>query len=173
MNAAHSERAAKYKQCLRDPLGVLALGFGVGLSPWAPGTFGTLLAIPLYLGLMVSGPAVYATAVVAFFLLGVVACGRCGAALGRADDPAIVWDEIVGFLIALWGAPVSVVTVALGFVLFRFFDILKPWPIRAIDRRTSGGLGVMFDDVLAGLFVAAILHGIRMARPGFPLCINS
>lgn len=169
MNAAYPRSVAKYKRCLRDPLGMLALGFGVGLSPWAPGTFGTLLAVPLYLGLAVSGPAVYATAVVAFFLLGVVACGRCGAVLGRADDPAIVWDEIVGFLIALWGVPGSVASVLLGFVFFRFFDILKPWPIRAIDQRTSGGLGVMLDDVLAGLFAAAILHGIGVSLPSFSL----
>jgi phosphatidylglycerophosphatase A len=128
-----------------------------------------LLAIPLYLGLAVSGPAVYATAVVAFFLLGVVACGRCGSALGRADDPAIVWDEIVGFLIALWGVSASVASVVLGFVIFRFFDILKPWPIRAIDQRTRGGLGVMLDDVLAGLFAAAILHGIGVSLPSFLL----
>ncbi|UZR29482.1 phosphatidylglycerophosphatase A family protein [Methylococcus mesophilus] len=151
-------RCIEFRQACQNPWSLIAVGFGAGLAPWAPGTFGTLAAIPLYLLFTGASPAVYSAIVVVLLGLGVVACGRCGRALGQADHPAIVWDEIVGFLITMWGIPASWPNVLLGFALFRFFDIVKPWPIRAIDRRTAGGWGVMLDDVAAGLLSSLILH---------------
>jgi len=151
-------RRVEFRQASRNPWTLIALGFGSGLAPWAPGTFGTLAAIPVYILLAGASPAVYSAVVAGLLGLGVVACGRCGRTLGEADHPAIVWDEIVGFLVTMWGVPASWQNVLLGFALFRFFDIVKPWPIRAIDRRTAGGWGVMLDDVAAGLLSSVILH---------------
>ncbi|WP_017365337.1 phosphatidylglycerophosphatase A [Methylococcus capsulatus] len=151
-------RRIGFRQAFHSPWTAIAVGFGAGLSPWAPGTLGTLVAIPPYLLLVGTGPVVYSAVVVVSLGLGVVACGRCGRALGEIDHPAIVWDEIVGFLVTMWGLPASWQNVLLGFILFRFFDIVKPWPIRAIDRGTAGGWGVMLDDVAAGLLSSVILH---------------
>ncbi|MDF9391819.1 MULTISPECIES: phosphatidylglycerophosphatase A family protein [Methylococcus] len=151
-------RRLEFRQAFQNPWTLIALGFGAGLAPWVPGTWGTLVAIPLYLLLVDTSPGVYSAVVIVLLGLGVVACGRCGRTLGEPDHPAIVWDEIVGFLLTMWGIAASWQNVLLGFVLFRFFDIVKPWPIRAIDRRTAGGWGVMLDDVAAGLLSSVILH---------------
>jgi len=129
----------------------LAFGFGSGLLPGAPGTWGTLAALPLYLLLAPLPPAYYLALIAAMFLLGVWACGRAGRELGMHDHPAIVWDEVVGYLLAMTAVPLDWRWVLAGFALFRLFDILKPWPIRWLDRRVGGGLGVMLDDVAAGL----------------------
>lgn len=152
------ERRLEFSRVLGDPWCLIAVGFGSGLAPKAPGTFGTLAAIPVYLALAGLHQALYAAVVLLFLGLGVPACGRCGRVLGKADHSAIVWDEVVGFLITMWGVAVSWQSLLLGFVLFRFFDIVKPWPIRVIDRRTRGGWGVMLDDVAAGVLAALILH---------------
>lgn len=138
----------------------LAFGFGSGYAPKAPGTFGTLAAIPLYLlvaGLPLAG---YLVMVVALFALGVWLCGRTARDMGVHDHPGIVWDEIVGFLITMTAVPLAWQWVVAGFVLFRLFDILKPWPIRWLDRHVHGGLGIMLDDVLAGVFAALCLHAL-------------
>lgn len=137
---------------------VLAMGFGAGLSPLAPGTLGTLVAIPLYWGLKSISPALYLAAIVFGFVVGVYVCSRLNLELARDDHPGIVWDEIVGYWIALLGTPMTWQYLAAGFILFRIFDILKPWPIRWIDRRVGGGLGVMLDDGLAGIITAVILN---------------
>lgn len=144
---------------LRDPGHLLSFGFGSGLSPVAPGTVGTLAAIPFYLLLSQLSLAMYSVATAVSLVLGVIVCGRTGKVLGVHDHGAIVWDEFVGFFITMLFAPVSVLTVVLGFVLFRLFDILKPWPACVIDTRIKGGLGVMLDDVIAGLYAMLVLQG--------------
>ena len=138
---------------LRGPANFLALGGGSGLAPVAPGTFGTLVGIPALL-LMPSSPAGYAVVLLALFAIGVWCCDACARDLGVHDHPAIVFDEVVGYLVTMAAAPRSVGFVVLGFALFRFFDIVKPWPIGPVDRRVPGGLGIMVDDVLAGVFAA-------------------
>lgn len=145
---------------LRDPGHCLALGFGSGLLPRAPGTFGTLVAVPLYLLCMQLTTPLYLLIVLGAFGLGVYLCGRTARALQVHDHPAIVWDEVVGFLIAMAWAPPGWLWVLVGFLTFRLFDILKPWPIRSLDRRLGGGLGIMLDDVLAGLAAAGIIWGL-------------
>jgi phosphatidylglycerophosphatase A len=150
---------------LRDPGHFLALGFGSGLAPRAPGTFGTLAAVPLYLLCAQLPLYVYLLAVVAAFVLGVYLCGRTARALGVHDHPGIVWDEVVGFLVTMMFAPPGWWWIVLGFAAFRLFDIWKPWPIRALDRSVHGGLGIMLDDVLAGLAAALcleILHRLSL-----------
>ncbi len=97
-------------------------------------------------------------ATLALFLLGVWACAKTGRELGVHDHPAIVWDEVVGYLITMTGAPTNWQWLLGGFLLFRLFDILKPWPVRWFDRRVAGGLGVMADDVVAGLMALAVLQ---------------
>ena len=143
---------------MKDPGHLLSFGFGSGLSPYAPGTMGTLVAIPLYLLVAQFGPLSVLLACVVISLLGIYLCERTTKALGVHDHPAIVWDEVAGYFITMLFAPVSATTVILGFILFRIFDILKPWPISVIDSRLKGGLGVMLDDILAGVFACVILQ---------------
>lgn len=152
---------------LKDPRHLLALGLGSGLAPVAPGTFGTLVAIPLYLLVAGVSLSAYISLVMSAFVVGVYVCDYTARALGVHDHPAIVWDEVVGFLITMIAVPLSWQTVLLGFVFFRLFDILKPWPIRWLDRYVKGGLGIMIDDVLAGVFAAAGLWLVGfMGVPG-------
>ena len=146
------------KRLLRDPGHLLSFGFGSGLSPYAPGTAGTLAAIPFYLLLSQLTPLVYLLATLISVVLGVYLCGRTSKALGVHDHAGIVWDEFAGFFITMLFAPVSLMTVILGFCLFRIFDIFKPWPISVIDSRLHGGLGVMLDDVIAGVYAMLILQ---------------
>jgi phosphatidylglycerophosphatase A len=140
------------------PAHVIALGFGAGLSPYAPGTVGTLVAWPLgwYLGGMMP-PALLAAAIAPLFALGVWACAVTGRDLGVADHRAMVWDEIVAFLLVLAIVPRTLGWQAAAFVLFRFFDIAKPPPIRALERRFHGGFGVMFDDLIAACYTVLAL----------------
>ena len=142
----------------RDPVHVLAFGFGAGAVPKAPGTAGTLVAVPLWL--LASGlpPWAYVGLTAAAFAAGVWLCGRAAADLGVHDHPGIVWDEIVGFLVTMTAAPAGPIWVATGFVLFRGFDILKPWPINRLDARVRGGLGIMVDDLVAGLYAFGTLQ---------------
>ncbi|MEN8176241.1 MAG: phosphatidylglycerophosphatase A [Pseudomonadota bacterium] len=142
----------------RNPLHLLAFGLGAGLSPRAPGTFGTLVAVPLFL-LMADLPLpVYLLLVVILFALGIPLCTRVSRDLGVHDHSGIVWDEIVGFLVTMTAAPAGWGSLVFGFLLFRLFDIWKPWPINALDRGVGGGLGIMLDDLLAGLYAAACLQ---------------
>ena len=152
---------------LRRPEVLLASGFGAGLAPLAPGTAGSLVGVLVYLAIAGLPIAAYAAVVLVLALAGVWICDRAGRALGASDHPGIVWDEIVGVLVALAGASGGWPDVALGFVLFRLFDILKPWPVSALDRRVPGGLGVMLDDLAAGLYALACLLILRNAF-GFP-----
>ena len=141
----------------------MAFGFGSGLSPKAPGTAGTVVAIPIYLLACELGLVGYSLFVLAACLFGVWVCGKASKELGVHDHPGIVWDEFAGYWITMWALPTSWFTVISGFALFRFFDVLKPWPIRFYDRNLEGGLGIMLDDILAGVFSCAILHGILFA----------
>jgi phosphatidylglycerophosphatase A len=142
----------------RNPVHLLAFGFGAGAAPVAPGTAGTLVGLPLY-ALMAGLPLpVYLVLLAGLVGVGIAICGRTAADLGVHDHPGIVWDEIAGLLVALCGVPVGWPWALAGFVLFRVFDILKPWPIQWVDRRVGGGLGIMADDLLAGLYAALLLH---------------
>ena len=144
---------------LKNPIHFLAFGFGSGLSPKAPGTFGTLTAIPIYLVLIqyVNSPF-YLIIVVLMSVIGFWLCGKTAEDLGVHDHPGIVWDEIVGFLITMFQAPLGWVWVLVGFALFRVFDILKPWPINWLDKKVEGGVGIMLDDILAGVFAWVVLQ---------------
>lgn len=144
---------------IKNPVYFLAFGFGSGLSPVAPGTFGTLAAVPIYLALTyLVNVYVYLAIAILFGLLGFWLCGKTAKDLGVHDHPGIVWDEIVGFLITMFLVPLSWVWVVTGFVLFRLFDIVKPWPIRRIDQNVAGGVGIMLDDVLAGICAWIVLQ---------------
>lgn len=143
---------------LLHPAGFLALGFGSGLTPIAPGTAGTLAAIPVYLLMQNLTMPVYATVTGLLFLVGIPVCAWTARRLGMHDHPAIVWDEVVGYLITMMAAPGGWEWVLVGFVLFRLFDIAKPWPIRWCDRQVEGGLGIMLDDLLAGVFAALVIQ---------------
>lgn len=138
----------------------LALGFGSGLAPKAPGTFGTLAALPLVWLLAMLPFGWSAAVIVAGAVLGVYLCDVVSRDIGAEDHGAIVWDEIIGFAITLWAVPFSTENVLIAFVLFRLLDILKPWPIRWFDRNVHGGLGVMLDDIVAGVLACLLLHSV-------------
>lgn len=141
----------------RNPVHFVAFGFGSGAAPRAPGTWGTLAAMPfilLWQQLPVGG---YALVILLSALLGIWLCQRTAEDLGVHDHGGIVWDEFVGVWIALWLAPVGWLWLVAGFVLFRLFDIAKPWPIGWVDKRVGGGLGIMLDDVLAGFMTLGVL----------------
>jgi phosphatidylglycerophosphatase A len=140
---------------------LVAFGFGSGLSPWAPGTFGTLIAIPIVLFVMQFGFAVHLAFAILAAIFGIFVCGESARRLGVHDHPGIVWDEITGFAVTMLTVPANLYSVVAGFALFRLFDIWKPWPIREADHSLSGGLGIMLDDIIAGIFAAAILLAIR------------
>ena len=146
------------RQVFSNPVHFLAYGFGAGLSPKAPGTAGTLVAIPIYLLLMWAGPQVYYPVLAVALVAGVFICGYTAKAIGVDDPKGVVWDEIVGYLITLAWLPLNAVWVIVGFLLFRLFDIWKPWPIRWVDRNIKGGAGIMFDDVIAAVFACVILN---------------
>ncbi len=141
-----------------NPIHLLAFGLGSGAVPKAPGTFGTIAAIPIYLLMQPLQPLYYLFVVVVMLLLGVWLCHKTAEDLGVHDHSGIVWDEWVGFLIAMWLAPSSWIWLLAGFILFRLFDILKPWPINMLDRHVPGGWGIMLDDVLAGVYAFALIQ---------------
>ena len=144
---------------LSSPIHLLSLGFGSGLSSYAPGTMGTLVAIPLYLLLSRLELWPYLIVVTAGFLLGIYVCDKTSKALGVHDHSGIVWDEIIGYWITMIAIPaVTWQWILAGFILFRFFDIVKPWPVKIADKRVPGGFGIMFDDLLAGLYALACIQ---------------
>tara|TARA_R110002073_G_scaffold129760_6_gene276153 strand:+ start:464 stop:964 length:501 start_codon:yes stop_codon:yes gene_type:complete len=143
---------------LRNPVQFLAFGFGSGLSPWAPGTAGTLVAVPLYLLISSWSLLQYTGFIVLTALLGVWICGVASRQLKVHDHPGIVWDEFVGFWITMWAVPADWVWIVAGFLAFRVFDIVKPWPVSVLDRKVGGGFGIMIDDVLAGVMACLTLH---------------
>jgi len=146
------------REVFTNPVHLLAYGFGAGLSPKAPGTAGTVVAIPIYLMLAYTGTGVYWLFLAVALAAGVLICGYTAKRIGVDDPKGVVWDEIVGYLITMLGLPLGVVWLIGGFLLFRLFDIWKPWPIRWIDRHVKGGLGIMLDDVIAAIFSCLILN---------------
>jgi len=153
-----SEQATKAKPNLSNPVHLLAFGLGSGVAPKAPGTFGTLAAVPLYYLLQDMAAVSYLLVLTAMFVMGVWLCDKTSNDLGVHDHGGIVWDEWVGFLLTMWLAPHGWEWVLLGFLLFRVFDIFKPWPIGWLDEKVSGGLGIMLDDVVAGLYALVLLQ---------------
>ncbi len=142
---------------LTDPVNFLAFGFGTGLAPFAPGTVGSLPGVLLFwltldLGLYVQLGIAFALA-----LLGVWICGESARRIGVHDHGGIVWDEISGMYLTLLAAPFTLSGWLIAFALFRLMDIVKPWPIRDLDHRLGGGLGIMLDDLVAALYAAVIL----------------
>jgi len=144
----------------------LAQGFGTGRAPHAPGTVGTLPGVVLFLPLSALPLPAYLGVLLALSAVGVWLCEEASRILGEDDPPSVVWDEIVGVLIALTAVPLSPVAVLLGFALFRLFDITKLGPIGLADRNVGGGLGIMLDDVLAGVAAAGVLHALLRVFPG-------
>jgi len=151
----------------QDPAYFIAFGFGSGLSPVAPGTFGTIAAIPIYWLLSHYPWPFYFLLTCATFVLGVIVSQKVSQDLGEHDYEGIVWDEVVGYLLVMFLVPYSVSAMILGFLLFRLFDIWKPQPIRWVDQKVKGGLGIMLDDVLAAIpawFVLQILVYLNYIR---------
>ena len=142
-----------------------ASGAYLGHMPHAPGTWGTLAGIPLVLLLAWCGPWLYLGLCAALALAAVWVSGRAIELYGRHDDPRIVIDEVVGLVVTMFGTAPTALTLVLGFALFRAFDIFKPWPCRTIDRKIDGGVGVVLDDVAAGVYAAAALHLIMRYGP--------
>jgi len=151
---------------LRDPVHFIAFGFGAGLAPRAPGTFGSLVGLLAAWGLL-ELPLLWRVALVlAVIGFGVWICGESARRLQRHDDQRIVFDEIAGVLLtSLVVQKPSVVSLMLVFVFFRVFDIVKPWPIRDVDHSLHGGLGIMLDDLIAALYAAACVATIRVLLP--------
>lgn len=149
------------RSATREPVVLLAFGLGSGLLRPAPGTWGTAAAVPVYVfGLSLLDGPFYWMAVAVAFAAGVWLCGDAAKRLGTPDHPGIVWDEWVGFWITMGAAPAGLEWMIAGFVLFRLFDVWKPWPIRWVDRHVSGGFGIMLDDGLAGAFGAVALYSL-------------
>jgi len=142
---------------MTDPVHFLAFGFGTGLAPFAPGTFGSLPGILLFWLTMDFGLYVQLGIAAGISLAGIWICGESARRIGVHDHGGIVWDEIAGMYITLLAAPFSVVGWVLAFVFFRFADIVKPWPIRDLDHRIDGGVGIMLDDLVAALYAAILL----------------
>lgn len=143
----------------------IATGGGAGYLPKAPGTWGSLITIPLWLLLTRLDGMGYAIALGVVFVVGVISAGQAEKILDRKDPGVVVIDEIMGMLITLAGAPANPLVIGIGFLLFRIFDIAKPWPVRFFDRRINGGTGIMLDDVAAGLYSLGCLQLILSVWP--------
>lgn len=150
----------------QDPAYFIAFGFGSGLMPFAPGTWGTLAAIPVYLLIMGSHWSIYLTFTLLAFILGVWVSDKVSDELGMHDYKGIVWDEVVGYLLTMFLAPQGIKWMLLGFILFRIFDIWKPQPIGYVDQKVQGGMGIMLDDVLAAIPAWLILQIVAWSFRG-------
>jgi phosphatidylglycerophosphatase A len=162
---ATNSKNSKANVDMRRPVNFLAFGFGAGLSPIAPGTVGTVVAIPIYALLLVCPFSVYLMFLTIILVVGIWICGESSRNIGVHDHSGIVWDEIAGFLLTMVPFYPSVGSVIVGFLTFRFFDIVKPWPIRWLDQRIHGGFGIMFDDAIAAIFSIAFLVAISAIGP--------
>jgi phosphatidylglycerophosphatase A len=145
------------KQILTDPVLFLGFGFGSGLIKKAPGTCGTVAALPVYYLLAQTDFIIYSIATVISIIAGIYICEISAKKLNEHDYGGIVWDEIAGYLITLWFVEFSWQAMAIGFVLFRIFDIVKPQPIKWVDAKVHGGFGIMLDDIIAALFAGGLL----------------
>ena len=151
------------KSAFKNPIHFLAIGLGSGAAPKAPGTWGTVLGAALYIPLSQLSLWPYLGFVVLSFIVGIYLCDRTSKDWGVHDHGGIVWDEFVGFWITMIAVPFTWYWLILGFALFRLFDIWKPWPIKYLDQHVHGGLGIMLDDVLAGVFALVILQLLVLA----------
>ena len=145
------------REVFRDPVHILAFGFGTGLSPIAPGTVGSLLGLPLAFFTQDLGLIAQIGIAAAMFVVGIWLCGESSRRLGVPDHSGIVWDEIVAMYLVLIFTPMAPIPWILAFGLFRAFDIVKPWPIRDLDHRMKGGAGIMLDDLVAALYALLLL----------------
>ncbi|MCX4190370.1 phosphatidylglycerophosphatase A [Methylophaga sp. OBS3] len=148
------------REIIKKPAVLLACGLGSGLIPKAPGTFGTIAAIPLYLLMQPLSLLNYLILTFTFFVVGIWLSAEAIKVFKRDDPSEVVWDEVVGLLVTMIAAPAGLLWVLLGFVLFRIFDIWKPWPVSLADIKLHGGLGIMLDDVIAGIYALIVLQAI-------------
>lgn len=146
------------RKVMTHPVHFLAFGFGSGLAPVAPGTFGTIMAIPLYILMMQLSLIPYLILVAVVCITGIWICDKSSKLLGVHDHGGIVWDEFAGFFITMIAAPAGWIWIVIGFGLFRLFDIWKPWPISLLDKKVEGGLGIMVDDIVAGIYALICLQ---------------
>ena len=162
---AVAARKPTWRFVFSHPAHAIALGFGSGLAPKAPGTVGTLWAWLVYALLQPHlSETQWAWLIGASLLIGWWACTVAAQHLGLADPSPVVWDEVVAFWLVLWlVTPASFGAQTVAFVLFRVFDVWKPWPIRQVDHRLHGGLGIMLDDVLAAVYAVMAVKGLQVA----------
>src|SRR3990167_6488050 len=151
----------------QDPLYFIAFGFGSGAMPFAPGTFGTLMAIPFYMVLQALPLAAYLIFVIIFCIFSIWICDRVSRDIGIHDHPGMCIDEFAGFFVTMIDAPPGFTWIILGFVLFRLFDIWKPWPIFFIDKKIHGGIGIVLDDIVAGIFSMVGIQLIKILVANF------
>lgn len=149
------------KEVWRNPLYFIAFGFGSGAMPFAPGTFGTLMAIPFYLLLRLLPVTYYIIFVILFIAFSSWLCDRISRVIHEHDHPGMCIDEFAGFFVTMINAPHGWSWIILGFLLFRLFDVWKPWPIRYIDEKVHGGFGMVLDDVVAGIFGMIIIQILK------------
>jgi phosphatidylglycerophosphatase A len=150
--------SADPKQIFSHPAHILAFGFGSGLSPVAPGTMGTLATIPLYVWMAPLSLPMYTLSLCVLIILSIMIAGRSAELLGVHDHSGIVIDEVCGYLVTMMFAPFAWQWVLVGFILFRIFDIAKPRPIGFMDKSIGGGLGIVVDDLMAGIYAAICLQ---------------
>ncbi len=149
------------------PVHFLGYGLGAGLIPFAPGTMGTLVAVALFWTMAPLSAFYYGAITVVLGLAGIFICGQTARDLGLHDPGVIVWDEIVGYLVAMYLLPSDWRWMLAGFVLYRLFDIWKPYPIRLVEQKFGVGGGIMADDIVAGIYTLAILHLVRWSLGRF------
>lgn len=154
------DKVIRQRVSLKNPVHFLALGFGSGLIPLMPGTFGSLVALPLIYAMSFAHFYVFIAISIASFLVGIYLCGKTARDMKMHDHGSIVWDEVAGMMVTFIAVPIDFISLLIGFALFRFFDILKPWPIRVFDKRVHGGFGIMIDDIVAGAMACVCLHAI-------------
>ena len=147
---------------LKDPVVFIAMGLGSGLSPKAPGTAGTLLTVPLVYLLQQQSLLIYTLVTLFVIATGSWVCGYAAEKLQVHDHSGIVYDEVAGFLITMFMVPAGWQWMLAGFILFRFFDAVKPWPISWIDKNVGGGFGILIDDVAAGLISLGCLYAAQL-----------
>lgn len=160
VNSSYGRNKLSVRRILTTPVLFLAFGFGSGLAKKMPGTMGTVAAIPVYLLIAQSNIWLYSIFTMVVCVVGIHICDEAAEQLGEHDFGGIVWDEVAGYLVTMWFVPFSWSALCIGFILFRVFDILKPWPIKWADQKVAGGFGIMLDDILAGFISAGILFFI-------------
>jgi phosphatidylglycerophosphatase A len=154
------DKSLRAKLSLANPIHFLALGFGSGLARIMPGTFGSLAALPIVYAVSFLPLISIILIAIASTIVGIWLCGKTADDMGVHDHSSIVWDEIAGMLVTFIGVTMHWQTALAGFLLFRFFDILKPWPISYLDKHLEGGLGIMLDDIVAGIAACGCLHAL-------------